>query len=155
MISFREKSLWVSLLVSVVIASIYGENIYALMFLQPNTSLDDTASLITQIVIAFVILEVVMHIVLAMSQQEDANTAEDERERNHRLTANNAGYWVLSIGIVSCVIQQMINSNIDFDAQNIYTNYALAPIELKLVLIFWLSEVTRFGTELYYYRKES
>jgi len=155
MISFREKSLWVSLLVSAVIASIYGDSVYTLMFLQSNTSLADTTALIMRITIAFIILEVALHIALAMSQQEDANTPEDERERIHRLTANNAGYWVLSVGIVSCVIQQMINSNIDFDVQNNYTNYALAPIELKLVLIFWLSEVTRFGTEIYYFRKES
>lgn len=149
MISFREKSLWVSLLISAVIASIYGDNVYALLFVLPNSSLGDTTSLITQIVIAFIILEVAIHIALAMSQHED------ERERNHHLTANNAGYWVLAVGVVGCVIQQMINSNIDFDAQNSYTNYALAPIELKLVLIFWLSEVTRFGTEIYYFRKES
>ena len=155
MISFREKSLWVSLLVSAVIVSIYGDNVYALLFVLPNSSLGDTTSLITQIVIAFIILEVAIHIALAMSQQEDADAPEDERERNHRLTANNAGYWVLAVGVVGCVIQQMINSNIDFDAQNSYTNYALAPIELKLVLIFWLSEVTRFGTEIYYCRKES
>ena len=155
MISFREKSLWVSLLVSAVIASIYGDSVYALMFLQPNTSLDDTTALIVRITIAFIILEVALHIALAMSQQEDADSPEDERERNHRLTANNAGYWVLSVGIVSCVIQQMINNYIDFDVQNSYSSYALAPIELKLVLIFWLSEVTRFGTEIYYFRKES
>ncbi|MBQ4830673.1 hypothetical protein R1T43_04945 [Alteromonas sp. CI.11.F.A3] len=155
MISFREKSLWVSLLVSAVIASIYGDSVYALIFLQPNISPSDTTALIVRITIAFIILEVALHIALAMSQQEDANTPEDERERFHRLTANNAGYWVLSVGIVSCVIQHMINSNIDFEAQNNYTNYALAPIELKLVLIFWLSEVTRFGTEIYYCRKES
>ena len=155
MISFREKSLWVSLLVSVVIASIFGDSVYTLMFLQPNTSLDDTTALIMRITTAFIILEVALHIALAMNQQEDANTPEDERERYHRLTANNAGYWVLSAGIVSCVIQQMINNHIDFDVQNSYSNYALAPIELKLVLIFWLSEVTRFGTEIYYFRKES
>lgn len=155
MISFREKSLWVSLLVSAVIASIYGDNLYTLLFLQPNSSLDDTTSLIMRITIAFIVLEVALHIALAMNQQEDANAPEDERERNHRLAANNVGYWVLAVGIVSCVIQQMINSNIDFDVQNNYANYALAPIELKLVLIFWLSEVARFGTEIYYYRKES
>ena len=70
MISFREKSLWVSLLISAVIASIYGDNVYALLFVLPNSSLGDTTSLITQIVIAFIILEVAIHIALAMSQQE-------------------------------------------------------------------------------------
>ena len=64
MISFREKSLWVSLLVSAVIASIYGDSVYALLFVLPNSSLGDTTSLITQIVIAFIILEVAIHLSL-------------------------------------------------------------------------------------------
>lgn len=155
MISFREKSLWVSLLVSVVIAFIYGDNVYDFMLAGPSVDAQHVAMLIIRVVIAFVILEILLHVVLAMDDQEGAGMGEDERERNYRLRANNFGYWVLSIGVISCILQQMANSTFNTDVENVYVKFALAPIELKLVVIFWLSEVTRFATELYLFRKES
>ncbi|MFC3093881.1 hypothetical protein DRW07_10400 [Alteromonas sediminis] len=153
MIAFREKSLWVSLLITVVIATIYGDNIY--YFLKAGQSADPqaVAALITRVVIAFIVLEVVLHIALAMGEQENANLPEDERERNYRLLANNIGYWVLSIGVIGCVLQQMANSYIE--AQASYPAFLSSPIELKLVVVFWVSEAVRFATEIYYYRKES
>lgn len=155
MISFREKSLWVSLLISLVIASVYGDNILAFLAAGEAVSGQDISGLIFRVVIAFIVLEVVLHIALAMKEQEGSGLPEDERERNYRLLANNVGYWVLSIGVIACISQQMINSSFGFAVQNEYTNLALAPFELKLVVIFWLSEVARFATELYYYRQES
>ena len=152
--SFREKSLWVSLLISVVIASIYGDNVYQFMFAGKDVDAQNVAGLIIRVVIAFVILEIILHSVLAMKDQEGADLPEDERERNYRLRANNAGYWVLSIGVISCILQQMANSTFNTYFANPHVSFALAPIELKLVAIFWLSEMTRFATELYYYRKE-
>lgn len=153
MIAFREKSLWVSLLVTLVIAAIYGDNIYYFLTAGQESDSQAVTALITRVVIAFIILETVLHIALAMDEQEGANSPEDERERNYRLLANNAGYWVLSIGVIGCVVQQMAKSYIDLPASN--STLIASPIELKLIVIFWVSEAVRFSTEIYYYRKES
>ena len=153
MIAFREKSLWVSLLITLVIAAIYGDNIYHFLRAGQEPDSQAVADLITRVAIAFIVLEIVLHIALAMDEQEGANSPEDERELHYRLRANNIGYWVLSIGVIGCVLQQMANSYIDTQAS--YPHFLSSPIELKLVVVFWLSEAVRFATEIYYYRKES
>ena len=154
MVSFREKSLWVSLLITAVIASAYGDDVYQHLFANQSIAPEDTAALITRIVIAFVILEIALHIALSMDDQEGAGLPEDERERNYRLLANDAGYWVLSIGVIACIIHQMTDNVFYVDPQATYSQVVTAPIEVKLIAIFWLSEVVRFATELYYFRKQ-
>lgn len=155
MITFREKSLWVSLLVSAIIASIYGDNILHVLFSTPSVPPEEITRLITRLVIAFVIFEVVLHITLAMDDQEGADAREDEREKVYRLKANETGYWILSFGVITCLVQQMLNNVFNIDASGSWGTFALAPIEIKLVVVFWLSEVVRFVSELYYFRKES
>lgn len=152
--SFREKSLWVSILISLIIASMYGDNIYAIFFSSVEVSSKQTVNLINRIVIAFIILEIVLHIALAMDDQEGASGKEDERERRYRLLANNSGYWLLSIGLILCVVLQMATVQFSFEQTEVSQRFILAPIELKLVVVFWLSEVARFSHEIYLYRKE-
>lgn len=154
MLSFREKSLWVSILISLIIASIYGDNVFAVLFGGVALDAKDVSALISQVVIAFIVLEIILHIALSMGDQEGADAKEDERERNYRLVANNSGYWVLSIGLIMCAMQQMAVSHFEFAQNQGYENFIVAPIELKLVTVFWLSEVVRFAHEVYLYRKE-
>ena len=155
MISFREKSLWVSLLVTAIIAGVFGNQAIGLILAGPSAPPQEIATLMIKVVIAFVILEVGLHVALSMDDQEGAGQKEDEREQILRLKANNLGYWVLSAGVVSCVIQQMINNNTGFEVQDQLANIANAHIELKLIIVFWLSELTRFATEIYFFRKDS
>ena len=155
MLSFREKSLWVSLLATVIIASIYADNIYDALIGGESVSAQASASLILRVVIAFIIIEVILHIALAMDDQRGAAGQEDERERGYRLAGTNAAYWVLSIGVISCVVQQVINHYTQMESSSAFIQYALAPMELKLLTIFWLSEMFRFITELYLYRTRS
>lgn len=155
MLSFREKSLWVSLLISAVIASIYGDNVYHFLFTASDATGQDAVALINRLVIAFIVLEVVLHVALAMDDQEGSGLPEDEREKLFRLKANEAGYWVLSIGVISCILHQMALSTFTMQDDSHYGRFILAPIELKLIVVFWLSEITRFASELYFYRKEA
>jgi len=152
--SFREKSLWVSLLITSVIAFMYGDTAYAILFVNADIEPQFVVGFITRVVIAFVVLEIVLHIALAMDDQEGAEDPEDERAKSYRLQANDVGYWVLSIGVISCIFQQMANATFDPVSQGGYGAFTVAPIELKLAIIFWLSEFTRFATELYLYNKE-
>lgn len=155
MISFREKSLWVSLLVTTVVAGIYGDTVVNLLFAGQDALVSEITSLMLRVVFVFVVLEIVLHAALSMKDQEGADQQEDEREQLFRLKANNVGYWVLSIGVVSCIIQQMLNANIGFEAQSAIANLSQARLELKMIVVFWLSEFIRFATELFYFRKNS
>ena len=153
--TFREKSLWVSLLISAVIASLYGDSVYYYLFVSTQSSGQDIAALITRLAIAIVVLEVLLHIALAMKDQEGAGEPEDERENSFRLRANDTGYWVLSIGVIACILHQMFLSTFDVQESSQSDAFVLAPIELKLVVVFWLSEIVRFTTELYLHNKEA
>lgn len=155
MLSFREKSLWASLLATVIIASFYADNVYHALIAVGTISAGETARLILRVVAAFIIIEVVLHIALAMDDQRGAGDKEDERERSYRLAGTNAGYWVLAIGVISCIVQQVINHYTPMESSSAFIRYALAPIELKLLTIFWIAETVRFITELYLYRTQS
>ncbi|MBD3584609.1 hypothetical protein HHX48_02530 [Salinimonas sp. HHU 13199] len=155
MFSFREKSLWVSLLVTVIIASIYADNIYHALIAGDAVRPQESAALILRVVVSFIIIEVVLHLALAMDNQRGAGEKEDERERGYRLVGTNAAYWVLAIGVISCIVQQVINHYTPMESSSAFIRYALAPIELKLLTIFWIAEMVRFTTELYLYRAQS
>ncbi|GGW74613.1 hypothetical protein [Alteromonas halophila] len=152
--SYREKSVWVSLLATLIVAGYFYNDV--IRFLAPDGQAEaaSVAMLLLQVAGAMTVIEIVLHALLAMKNQEGANDAEDEREKQYRLKANELGYWVLSVGVVACVIQQLIVQQlIDIDP-NAYEGYLQGPIELKLIVIFWLSEVVRFVTQLYFYRRD-
>ena len=152
MISFREKSLWVSLLITLMVAVTYGDNVVDLLMAGADVASEEIVGILIRAVFIFVVLEVVLNIFLAMDEQEGAGLPEDECEKTFRLKANDAGYWVLSVGVVGCIVQHLINNSVDFEAQSAIARFILSPIELKLVVIFWASEVTRFAVEVFHFR---
>ncbi|MCW8090918.1 hypothetical protein [Alteromonas sp. ASW11-130] len=154
-LSYREKSLWLSLLVELILASYFGRQMLAL--LNTGAAVDPTAmaALLLKIVISFVIVEAVLHSLLAMKNQEGAGEPEDERENAFRLKANEIGYWFLSVGLIVCIVHELVNKQLAESAitHSVYQSFSFAPLELKLVVVFWLSEVLRFSSQLYFYRK--
>ena len=153
MIAFREKSLWVSLFITVIVAMAFSSDILHLLSLGADAPASNIVSILLKATVFFVVLEIVLHILLAMDEQIGAGEREDEREKQFRLAANHLGYWVLSIGVIACIIQQLINSNVEVISSGQIPNFIQAPLELKLIIIFWLSEICRFSAELYHFRK--
>ncbi len=156
-LSYREKSLWVSLLVSLIITSYFGNKIVALFSEGATANPGAVSALLLKIIIASVIVEVVLHTLLAMSEQDGANEPEDEREKLFRLQANEWGYWFLAVGVITCIVHELINKQLTASADTLshsaYQQFGFAPLELKLVAIFWISEIIRFSAQLYFYRK--
>ncbi|NMH60054.1 hypothetical protein [Alteromonas ponticola] len=156
-LSYREKTVWVSLLVSLILASYFGSQLQALFSVGPAVDATAVSALLLKIVIAFIVVEVVMHALLAMEEQEGADEPEDEREATFRFRANEWGYWCLSIGVIICIINELMNKQLAEGAaisdNPFFQSFGLAPLELKLVIVFWLSEIVRFSAHLYYYRK--
>ena len=152
--SYREKSLWVSLLATLIVAWYFWDSVISLLGPGMDTAPSLVAKLLLQVGIFMAVIEIVLHSLLAMKNQEDAGEAEDERERQYRLKANELGYWVLSVGVIGCVVQQLISQQLINIDEQAFGAFLRGPIELKLVIVFWISEVVRFATQLFFYRRD-
>ena len=97
-LSFREKSLWASLIAILVVFSPY----FAINFshlLTGDPEISDTFVAIGTFVAAvlfLVVIMVVLHILIALSTRYED---EDERDRFIELTATRNAHWVLSVGV--------------------------------------------------------
>lgn len=156
-LSYREKSLWVSLLAMVIVGSYFSASVVHFLTVF-GADQSDLPRLLFKIVVAVIVIEVVLNVLLAMESQEGANEPEDEREKLFRYKSNEVGYWILSIGIVGCIVQEFITQQLlamggDFSEQDRYAALMTSSIALKLVVVFWISEFARFAVNVYYYRK--
>ena len=148
-ISYKEKTLWVSLLSILIVAWLYADAAWGMVL----SGADATAfaGILLRAVIALIVIEIVLNGVLAMDEQKGVDDKEDERDVMFKYKANEWGYWVLAAGVITCLVHYIV-SNLwatNVDASN---TILLAPIPIKLVFVFVLSEVARFATQIYYYR---
>ena len=157
-LSYREKSLWVSLLAIVVVALYFGNSVWAHLTAGDAADTGAVTAVLLKTVVAVIVIEVILHILLAMDSQEGVDEPEDERERQLRYKANEIGYWLLSIGVIGCVVQQLIHQQLlsmgEVPESDAYVLLSMGSIELKLVVVFWISEIVRFASHIYYYRKD-
>ena len=91
--SFQEKSTW-SQLVGLVL--VFGYYFYRVL----GTSLSEVETVILFIVavVALVALQIVFHIVIALSNIREANQGEDERDKMIELKATRVSAFVLGAG---------------------------------------------------------
>jgi hypothetical protein len=136
--SFREKSAWVTLVL------LMGFGIYFVEvgshFFNPTAPHENHFELFVLLVIAMVILEVASHIVFAIQSPRDAKAPLDERERMIALRATRPAFFVLLVGAFLSIGTMHLGAS----------TWTLAHCVL---LAIWISELTRFGTQLYYYRR--
>jgi uncharacterized membrane protein YidH (DUF202 family) len=100
--SFREKSAWISLLAYLAIYGFYFANV-ASALLSGESDGAHSLGLLSESVVLFVLVTVVLTIVLAISAPKDAQTPEDEREKLIKLKANSAAGYVLATGVVIAI----------------------------------------------------
>lgn len=94
--AFREKSAWVSLVCMVVFGALWTgnlvrEGVYGLHVGSPF------AVFVAQVTI-LIVMEVVLHIAIAMHSPRDARTPKDEREQLIDLKASRIAFYVLLAG---------------------------------------------------------
>lgn len=137
--SFKEKSILSSLILTVVVFGYY--------FVQAFNTIDSSLLEITNrvgffigAVVFMVLLEIVLHIVLAITNKNESNKPNDERDSLIELKATRISYYILVVGIFTVGISILFS----------FDTLLLANI---MLLFFVIAEIVGFSMQLYYYRR--
>jgi heme/copper-type cytochrome/quinol oxidase subunit 4 len=90
--SFREKSAWISFVLLLLLTVAF------FVMAHVGHDLSDRAHLFLAIMLGFVLLQVVLHLIVAAMSPKDARTPKDERERLIELRAARIGFYALVVG---------------------------------------------------------
>ena len=139
--SFREKSDWLSF-VSLCLFAVYFADI--------AWSLLDTTRLpgrnyfmfFVALVAVLVVIQVVSHVVLALRSPQDAKTPLDERERLIQWRATQGAYFLLLVGAFLTI-------------GTMHMGFSVWQFAHCILLVIWIAELVRYGSRLYYYRREA
>jgi hypothetical protein len=136
--SFREKSAWITFVLLLGFGYYFGEVLNH--WLNPGQPHTNHLQLFMLLVIAVVILEIATHTILSIRSPQEAKAPLDERERLIALRATRPAFYVLLVGAFLSIGTMHLGAN----------TWLLAHCVL---LAIWFAELTRFGTQIYYYRR--
>jgi archaellum biogenesis protein FlaJ (TadC family) len=137
--SFREKSAWITLITLVLLTLFFVTHLPPPWYLAPRGGF--TFFVLMVGVIAFVVIEIIAHVIVAIRAPRDAHAPRDERERLIALKATSIAaytYATLSLGSVFVIIH--------LGANEIGTAY-------YLFLSFVIAEVVNYAARVVYYRR--
>ena len=155
--TFTEKSTWLSLIATLYIFGNYAITVFTMdpAVLNPEEMVDLAMQNLSTAVLYIIIVEIIFQSVISLASRNKAEIEGDERDKLISLTANNSGYWVLSIGVF-ITLGQLILPNvtgIDFRAEE-RLNIPLFEMHL-LLFSFILAEIVRFSHQIFLYRKDA
>lgn len=141
-ISFREKSIWASLIIMSVVWVNYFVRIQPAL-VDGTINKVESIGLFIGAVVALVILEIVVHIGLAVSNVKTADEPADERDKLINAKAGNIAGWVLGICVFMISAHAMLQD---------LTSVQIANL---LLLSLVLSQCADYAMALFYYRRGS
>ena len=138
--SFEEKSTWVSLaIISFVFAGYFSQVYQGLI----TGTLEKVTvfGLFIGAVVSIIILEIILHIVIAVFNVKDADQPGDERDRLFSMKAGNIAGWVLGIGVLTISAHTFMQE--------------LDPLWVANLLLFavFISQVVSYALQIFYYRR--
>ena len=139
--SFKEKSIWVSLIVTIIIFGFYF--VFAFTTIKNNSAEAARTSLLgifIGTIILITVIQIILHIVLAITFRNEAVKGEDEREKLIELRATRISYFFLVAGV------WISGLSLFFAPSSIL----IANI---ILLSFILAEIAGFTSQLYFYRR--
>ena len=139
--SFREKSAWITFVLILGAFGTYFLNVAAHL-LSPAYPHYNNFSLFIGLLVAIVVLEIVLHLLAAARSPQDASTPEDERERLIALKATRPAFFVLVAGALLAI------GTIHLGADSGLLVHAV-------LFAIWIAELTRYGAQIYYYRRDA
>jgi hypothetical protein len=149
-LSFQEKSVWVSLAVIVAAYGFY----FAKVVQAPGMSAQDTLGLLAGLVLLIIIVEIALHIALAVWRRPEPA---DERDRLIAAKAARNAYAVVLVGLFAAAGQSLfanlagveIGGAGPFDAPSLSAGFTVH----MLVLAVATAEAVKYGSQLVYYRR--
>ena len=139
-LTFQEKSYWASL----IIMSVVWVNYFVRIQPALNTGTinrEETIGLFIGAVVVLVTLEVVVHIVLAVTNLRTANKPSDERDKSFNSKAGNIAGWVLGF----CVVM--------IAGLAVFKDVSSMLIANLLLLALVMSKCVDYALALFYYRR--
>ena len=136
--SFREKSAWINFVLLLAFGIYFGQ--VAAHLLDPTRPHANYLQLFVLLVVAIVVLEIFTHAVIAFRSPREAQTPIDERERLIELRSTRPAFYVLLVGAFLSVGTIHMGAN----------TWLLAHCVLFAI---WIAELTRYGSQLYHYRR--
>ena len=137
--SFREKSIWISLLATILVFGYYFANAFSAL---TSFNIDNRGliGLFIGVVVLMIIVEVVLNTILAIASRNQAGETEDERDNLIRLKSTRISYLVLVFGVWAAAMSLLLSAS---------------PLAMANIIIFFfiLAEIVGFSTQLFYYRK--
>ena len=139
--SFREKSTWITFVLLLVVFGYYFVSVGAQMIrpVHPHTNF---FMLFLVLLIIIVVMEIVLHAIAASRSPGEARKPQDERESLIALRAKRPAFFVLMTGVFMSVAVA-------------HLGVGVWPLINAMVFAIWLGELTNFGAQLYYYRRET
>lgn len=150
--SFKEKSIWISLISTLLIFGDYFLNIISLGSLSAEAAKAAALELSLRSLFLIIIVEIIFQGMLAASNRKAAELGADERDKLFEYKGNNVGYTVLVIGVfitLGRIVFMEINPELIEQSNLLELPLLTAHI---LLFSFIFSEIVRFSTQLYYYR---
>jgi hypothetical protein len=150
--SFREKSIWISLFSTLLIFGDYFLNVISLAGLSDELAKTAALELSLRALFLIIIVEIIFQGMLAASNRKAAELGADERDKWFEYKGNNFGYTVLVIGVFITLGRIVfLEINPEFNEQSGLLNIPLLTAHI-LLFSFIFSEVVRFSAQLFYYR---
>ena len=97
-LSFKEKSLWISVLVMTVVWTCYFSEIWDGLWAM-NLDRSEVWLLSAVVVGIIIVLQIVLHIIVATINPKETDQQSDERDRQINRKVGNLAGWVLAIGV--------------------------------------------------------
>ena len=149
--SYREKSVWASLLITAYILFYYlSEFISASNAGLVNEAL--VTALFIKIIAITIVVEVISQTVIAIVNHKEADKSIDEREQKFKLLAYRNAYHVLTAGVFIALFllwKDMIFISA-FNAADLSPAYATLSL---LLICFLLAELTFYCSQAFLYRR--
>ncbi len=136
--SFREKSVWISFLIMLVLFGVWTWNLGRGLAGQATRA--DVIRLSITLLIFAVVLEVLLHIVLAVWSPGEARTPRDERERLIELYATRIAFRVL----VGAALLTIGSAHV-----GVRTGVLMDAMMLSVILAL----LVKFGSEVVLFRR--
>jgi hypothetical protein len=138
-ISFKEKSIWTSLIMTIIIFGYYFTRVFNLLN-QPTTDHTNLITLFIGVVILMITLEITIHIIISIFDNKGTKETGDERDRLIDLKATKISYYILILGVFQAVAGLLMTKS---------------PIMIAniILLFFVFAEIVGDSIRLYYYRK--
>tara|TARA_R110000787_G_scaffold177046_2_gene289096 strand:- start:303 stop:761 length:459 start_codon:yes stop_codon:yes gene_type:complete len=149
--SYKERSIWVSLAITIYIWFNYFSELY--WSAQQNTlTTSSMQAALLSVVIMTIVLEIMHHIVIAIIDNKNANYDEDERDKQISLIGSQNAYYILSFTSIAAVLHLLfpVMSQELESVLGLPNEYVIINIIIFGAL---LAEIAKFTTQVFYYRR--